>query len=169
VELSSASSDCASACATAAVPCDWVRVSLNNQHGTAEIFLLLLHPLPQEINRWKRVSDIRNKDRADPAWVTEAKQSISCGAATRYEMNISQGLRKRSGQARSQHFLDALKGFQKVSFHSAEEMVHAGLLAAAQAELSTKKVNPEEKPTEAVGDKAEGKEGASKAKKRKTD
>ncbi len=63
-----------------------------------------------------------------------AKEAISQGAATRYEMAIGQGLRKRQGQARSTFFLEALKIFKASSFHPAEEVVHMGLLTAALAE-----------------------------------
>ncbi len=50
-------------------------------------------------------------------------------------MQISQGIRKRQGAGRSQHFLDAFKAFKRDSYEEPVAVVHAALFGAAQNEL----------------------------------
>ena len=92
------------------------------------------------------------KSRADTDYVTVAKAAISRGAATRFEIAISQGVRKRQGQSRSQHFLDAFQNLKQDSYLPVEGIVHPAVWSAAQNELGRPKDKGSEKATDGDGE-----------------
>ena len=80
----------------------------------------------------------REQDDEPPQYVIDAEKSITRGCCTRFEMQVSQGVRKRQGAGRSQHFLEALQKFKRDAYEppEGEGMVHPALMASAQIELS---------------------------------
>ena len=70
----------------------------------------------------------------------EAYEAINKGLTTRFEMQISQGMRKRAGQTKTQWFLDAQRAF-KADAHNldAKESVHPALYSICLSELSADK------------------------------